>query len=224
MRERLVWTTRIEKGFLLNGESTRLWKDESLQKLERRRNTIHDIPGEGEDFKVFKNWRYFCQYRKTLGTQLLRLTNFDAHSETCITNIQRAWYYRQYPGRMERRIVESTLFAFLLFDSSSSSSSSWNGTKALSSLSWFYPCVPKRPNNRDTHFFPSPLTIVSRIRLFPAAFFVSIFDPFIRANNSREEENSSFQSCKISLSFFLSQPRVENLKFKWGAGKKSKVK
>ena len=52
LRERLVWMTRIEKGFLLNGESTRLWKDESLQKLERRRNTI--FQGRGKISKCLR--------------------------------------------------------------------------------------------------------------------------------------------------------------------------
>ena len=123
---------------------------------------------------------------------------------------------------MERRIVESTLFAFLLFDSSSSSSSSssWNGTKALSSLSWFYPCVLKRPNNRDTHFFPSPLTIVSRIRLFPAAFFVSIFDPFIRANNSKKIHPSKVVKF-LSLFFFLNHvSKIWNLNGERGKNQK----
>ena len=114
---------------------------------------------------------------------------------------------------MERRMVESTLFAFLLgpFDSSSSSSSSsssfsWSGTKALSSLSWFYPCVPKRPNNRDTHFFPSPRSPLSReFDCFPRHSSFSIFDPSIRANNSREENSSALPkllNSSLSTSLF----------------------
>lgn len=140
--------------------------------------------------------------------------------------------------RAERRIVESTLFTFLLGLFYSSSSSYFffllllgMERKALSSLSWFYPCVTKRPNNRDTHFFPSlrPSAIVSRIRLFPPAFFVSIFDPSIRPPLQiiREKKiHPPFQTCKISLFlslylslFFFFQPRVENLKFKWGGEK-----
>lgn len=175
----------------------------SLQKLERRRNIDTRYSGGKRDFKVFENWKIFCQYRKTLRTQLLRLTNFDAHSETCIINIQRAGYYWQYSERNEESwnllyllffLVSSILL--LLLTSSFFFFLEWN-EKLCRLCRGFIPALRNDPIT-VTHisFPPSVRPPLSReFDCFPrhSSSRYSIH-PSVRANNSREENSSALSN------------------------------